>query len=86
MLEKVDQPINVVASFTHKSKGVVSVKPHWFNWNGKRYKVDTLGLYHPEKRGTKRIHVFSFSAGGTAFRTELDSETLEWKLVEVFYD
>ena len=44
-----------------------------------------MGLYHPEKRGEKRMHIFSFSSGLTAFRVELDPETLEWRLKEVFY-
>jgi hypothetical protein len=54
-------------------------------WRERRYKVDTFGLYHPERRGSKRVHIFEFSSGTTAFRLELDPETLEWLLAEAYY-
>jgi hypothetical protein len=54
-------------------------------WRGRRWRLETFGLYHPEKRGNKRLHIFSFSSGETAFRVEMDPETLEWKLREVYY-
>jgi hypothetical protein len=79
------EPVSVLASFAPGPRGLVRVTPHIMKWRGKRWKLDTMGLYHPEKRGTKRIHIFSFSADETAFRVELDPETLEWKLTEVFY-
>lgn len=48
--------------------------------------VETFGLYHPERRGAKLVHIFSFASGGTNFRAELDPETLEWLLTEVYYE
>jgi hypothetical protein len=54
-------------------------------WQGRRWKLTTMGLYHPEPRGNKRMHIFSFASGDTAFRLELDPETLEWRLKEAFY-
>jgi len=62
------------------------VTPHLLKWKGRRYRLETMGLYHPERRGTKRVHVFSFSSAAVAFRVELDSETLEWTLKEVYYE
>ncbi len=84
MTETLNAPIDVIASFTHGPHGLV-VKPRVFVWNGKRHQVDTFGLYHPERRGTRLFHIFSFSCGSTAFRVELDPDTLEWRLTEVFY-
>lgn len=86
MLEKINEPVGVLAAFSCTRQGRVRVVPHAMNWRGRRYPVDTFGLYHPERRGTKRVHIFSFSSGSVAFRVELDPDSLEWKLVEVYYE
>ena len=85
MREQHEDPVNMLAVFTRRPPGVVRIVPMAMQWRGKRWPVDTMGLYHPERRGTKRIHIFGFSSGDTAFRVELDPESLEWTLVEVFY-
>lgn len=85
MLEKPHDQVEVLASFRHGPGHAVKVTPHLMNWRGKRYPLEKMGLYHPERRGTKRVHIFSFSSGATAFRLELDPDTLEWTLAEVFY-
>ncbi len=85
MREECDETVSVLASFAPATKGVIRVTPHVMKWRGKRWRLTTMGLYHPERRGTKRVHIFSFSADETAFRVELDPDTLEWKLKEVFY-
>ncbi len=86
MLQKVNQPVEVLASFGRGPGNTIKVRPHFIKWQGRRYRVDIFGLYHPEQRGAKRIHIFSFSSGPTAFRVELDPETLAWTLAEVFYE
>lgn len=86
MLEKINQPVNVLASFGRTPEGAVRVTPHSIKWNNKHYKVDKFGLYHPERRGTRLFHIFSFSSGPTAFRVELDPDSLEWFLTEVYYE
>jgi hypothetical protein len=85
VLEKTQTPVEVLASFKQGPSNTVRVTPHLIRWSGKLYRVDTFGLYHPERRGNKRVHIFSFSSGPTAFRVELDPDTLEWTLTEVFY-
>jgi hypothetical protein len=85
MLEQVQEPVNVIASFTQGPNNTIKVRPHYLIWRGRRYRVDKFGLYHPERRGTKRIHIFSFSSGSTSFRVELDPETLLWTLAQVYY-
>lgn len=84
MREVVSDPVDVIATFVHGARGV-TVRPHYIKWQNKRYKIDTFGLYHPERRGTRLFHIFSFSCDRTAFRVELDPDTLEWQLTEVFY-
>jgi hypothetical protein len=85
MSEEYNEIVSVLASFAPGPRHTMRVTPHLMKWKGRRYRLGTMGLYHPEKRGTKRLHIFSFSSGETAFRVELDSETLEWRLREVYY-
>lgn len=85
MREECHEPVNVMAVFTRRPPAGVRIVPIAMEWRGKRWRVDVMGLYHPERRGTKRIHIFGFSSGQTAFRIELDPDSLEWTLVEVFY-
>lgn len=85
MHETINEPVDVVASFVHGNGRGVTIRPHYLKWRGQRYRVDRFGLYHPERRGTARFHIFSFSCGSVAFRVELDPDTLAWQLTEVFY-
>jgi hypothetical protein len=85
MREECNDVVSVLASFAPGPRNVVRVTPHILKWKGRRYHLSTMGLYHPERRGTKRVHIFSFSSGDTAFRLELDPETLQWTLKEAFY-
>jgi hypothetical protein len=86
VLEKVNEPVGVLASFGQNPRGGVKVTPHSIRWRGRKYTITTFGLYHPERRGSKRVHIFSFASGPTAFRLELDPDTLAWTLVEAYYD
>jgi hypothetical protein len=85
MREEHRDQVSILASFTPGPHGTMRVVPHAMKWRGKRWPVQTMGLYHPERRGTKRMHIFGFSSGDTAFRVELDPESLQWTLTEVFY-
>lgn len=85
MLEQCDDVVSILASFAPGPRGHMKVVPHVMKWRGRRFRISTMGLYHPERRGTKRVHIFSFSSEETAFRLELDPDTLEWRLKEVFY-
>jgi hypothetical protein len=85
MNEKVDDPVGVLASFAPGPRNTVRVVPQAIRWRGRRYRLGTMGLYHPERRGVKQIHIFEFSSGTIKFRLELDPETLAWTVVEVFY-
>jgi hypothetical protein len=85
MSEECDDIVSVLASFAPGPRGSVRVIPHAMKWRGKRFRISKMGMYHPERRGIKLMHIFSFSSEETAFRLELDSQTLEWKLKEVFY-
>jgi hypothetical protein len=83
--EECNDLVSVLASFAPGPRNMMRVTPHVLKWRGRRYRLQTMGLYHPERRGNKRVHIFSFSSGETAFRVELDPETLQWTLKEAYY-
>jgi hypothetical protein len=85
MREQCDDQVSVLAAFAPGPRNTMQVTPYLMKWQGRRYRLSTMGLYHPERRGAKRVHIFSFSSGETAFRLELDPDTLQWRLKEVFY-
>ena len=85
MREELDDQVSVLASFAPGPRGTVRVTPHIMKWKGRRWHLSTMGLYHPERRGTKRVHIFSFLCDETTFRVELDPDTLQWTLKEAFY-
>ncbi len=86
MFETINESVDVIASFTMGTHGRSTVLPQVMRWRGKRYRMETFGLYHPARRGDKQIHVFQFSSGSSAFRLELDPETLSWTLMEIYHD
>lgn len=83
MIETIREPVAVIASFGQTSQGGVKVVPHLLQWRDRRYTIATMGMHHPERRGNKNIHIFTFSSGDMAFRLEFDPEFLKWTLAEV---
>ena len=86
MQESINEQVSVIAAFAPSKRGATKVVPHVMLWGGKRYRMEQMGLYFPERRGTKQIHIFSFLSEGTTFRLELDPETLLWTLIEAYYE
>lgn len=73
-----NEQVQVVAVF---QPGHHPCKPVKFKrTNGREVEVSELGLRHPLPRGSKTIHVFEVTDGGTDYRLEFDSERLTWRL------
>ena len=53
-------------------------------WRGRQYTITNVGLHHISREGRALLHIFSVTDGTTAFKLELNSETLGWKLLEVY--
>ncbi len=81
MHEVLNDPIDVMASF--KDNRVI---PHAIRWNQKDYKIETVNLVHSAREGQKRVFYFSVSDLSNYFKLKLDSESLEWRLVELYAD
>ena len=78
MHEFSNDPVEVIVAFK-KNK----VQPLLMKWNGKDYKIERVNLIHAQREGLKRIFYFSVSDLSNYFKLRLDSETLEWRLVEL---
>ncbi len=48
--------------------------------NGREIAVSELGLRHPLHQGSKTLHIFDVTDGGTDYRLEFDTERLTWRL------
>ncbi len=53
-------------------------------WRGRQYTITNVGLHHITRQGRTLLHIFSVTDGTTAFKLELNTETLGWKLLEVY--
>jgi hypothetical protein len=81
MLEKVDEPIEVLVNF---SQG--KVMPTFFKWRGKTYGVEKLNLVHKERSGNDKIYYFSVSDKVNYFRLAFFTRDLSWRIQELFFD
>ena len=53
-------------------------------WRGRRYVITNVGLHHIIREGRTMLHIFSVTDGTTAFKLELNTETLGWRLLEIY--
>lgn len=71
--------VDVLATFSDKK-----VRPLHMRWNQRNYTIKDVNMIHTAREGQKKIFYFSVSDIANYFKLRLDSETLEWRLVEVY--
>lgn len=81
MPEVIDEQVSVNLLFNHLKH---TAAPTSLYWRGRRYVITKVGLHHITREGRTMLHIFSVTDGTTAFKLELNSETLGWKLLEVY--
>ncbi len=81
MLEKLDDPIEVLTKF-NKEK----IEPLFFKWSGKTYKVEKVNLVYKDKDGLDKIYYFSVTDNANYFRLAFYTRDLSWKIKELFYE
>ncbi|MFH1405490.1 MAG: hypothetical protein ABIH21_05380 [Patescibacteria group bacterium] len=81
MLELINEPIDVLVSFVGNK-----VSPKRMHWAGKDYDIKTINLVHSAHEGMKRVFYFSVSDFSNYFKLRLDTDSLEWSLVELYTD
>lgn len=81
MYETVDEPINVLASFSGNR-----VIPHAFVWHRRRYDVTNVHLSHVERHGNDNQYYFAVTDDMHAFQLRFSSASLHWTLHQVSID
>ncbi len=79
MHEILNDPVDVTVNFCERR-----VRPTLVHWGGRAYKMERVNLVHGIREGAKRIFYFSVSDDTNFMKLRLDTETLEWRLVEVY--
>ena len=79
MHEFLNDPVDVVVSFANNR-----VRPRKLRWDAREYDIKKVNLIHGTKEGTKRLFFFSVSDDTNFFKLRLDTELLEWRLVELY--
>ena len=73
-----NEQVQVVALFKGGHHPCTPVK--FKRASGREVTVTEVGLRHPLPHGTKTVHAFDVTDGGTDYRLEFDSERLTWRL------
>jgi hypothetical protein len=79
MHEFLNDPVDVAVDFSG-----LKVRPQRVRWGNHTYDIQKTNLVHGAREGTKRIFYFSVSDDANFMKLRLDTETLEWRLVEVY--
>ncbi len=79
MHELLNDPIDVLVEFSDRR-----VKPKIVRWQGKHYPIQSVNLIHGAREGRVMLFYFSVSSDTTFFKLRLQSDTLEWRVVEMY--
>ena len=78
MLEKIDEPIDVLCAYV-KNKAL----PVYFRWHNRRYKIDKVNLVHSIRHGRDKMYFFSVSGDNNYYKLCHDTEQNKWMLTEM---
>ncbi len=76
--EAIGEPVKVIVSF---SPG--KIRLHFFEWQSRTYRVESMNLFHIAKDADKHLYHFSVSSDGNSYELVFDPTTLTWQLEEV---
>lgn len=78
MYQKISEPIDVLAVFSH-----ARTEPMMFKWGNRYFQVKRVHVMDTEIRDKEKIHLFSVSDGEQLYRLSFSTESLKWRLEEV---
>lgn len=81
MTHPINEPISVITVYNSDKQ---SVMPYKLSWHGRDYKITKLGYHHRIRVGRTLLHIFSVCTENTAFKLQLNTDTLHWLLEEVY--
>lgn len=79
MHEILNDPIDVTVDFVGNR-----VRPRRVRWGKHVYPMKKVNLVHGAREGKKQIFYFSVSDSANFMKLRFDTETMEWRLVEIY--
>lgn len=79
MHEYLNDPVEVTVDFSGRR-----VRPKEVRWSNHTYPLKSVNLVHGAREGIKRIFYFSVSDQANFMKLRFDTESLEWRLVELY--
>lgn len=79
MHQFLNDPVEVTVHFSGRH-----VRPKEVRWDNRLYPIPHVNLVHSAREGTKRIFYFSVSDNNNFMKLRLDTESLEWRLIEFY--
>ena len=80
MIQDIKAPISTQLVYNHKTNRVALVK---LLWDGKEYKIKSIGLHYTYRKGRTLFHVFAVSSNELSFKLLLNTDNLFWSVDQV---
>lgn len=77
----VKEHISVIVIFNEKTKMIM---PRTIKWKERNYTITKIGFHYKEQRGRVLFHIFSVASSTVYMKVSLDTESLRWKLEELY--
>lgn len=75
MIEEINESVSV---------NLLNAVPISLSWHGREYMLTQIGLHHTLREGRTLVHIFSATDGNTCFKLRFDTDSLGWKLLEIY--
>ncbi|UCF29949.1 MAG: hypothetical protein JSV26_07595 [bacterium] len=79
MAQEIQERVVVGAVFGAGGK----MRPAWFIWRKRRYRISGITFSWSERRGSAILHHFTVTDGSDLYELVLDGEALTWYLEKV---
>ena len=76
----IGEPISVIVSFGGFPN---KMRPVRFRWSGRVFDIKEITYHWVSKEGTRVLHHFSVTAGGSLYELVFDSQRLLWSLERI---
>lgn len=83
MLTRINELVSVKLVYSSLKN---TVYPSEICWRKRVYKIIKVGLHHIFREGQTLKHIFTVTSKGIGFRLSLDTQTLHWRLEEIYDD
>ncbi len=83
MITEIDEPIKVGAVFGADYIGGKKIKPVWFTWKRRQYRIKEVTYTWTNKEGSPFVHYFSVTDGQNLYEISYNTETMVWKLIAI---